>query len=140
MARVSGRFSSSASEDRSWSCLVRPKFGKDEVESKQDQLLSSLAKDEKRPESRAQRAFRAAIYDRHPLGRPSAREEVVKNLKPRDLRAFHRKVFVPNNTVVAVVGDFDSEKLVAGVKKRTAGWKPGRHSYGIWPEGPATGS
>jgi zinc protease len=44
-------------------------------------------------------------------------------LKPRDLRSFHRKVFVPNNTVVAVVGDFDSDKLVEGIKKRTAGWK-----------------
>jgi zinc protease len=42
------------------------------------------------------------------------------------VKAFHRKVFVPNNTVVAVVGDFDSDKLVAGIRKRTAGWKPGK--------------
>jgi zinc protease len=96
------------------------------VESKQDQLLSSLAEDEKRPETRAQRSFRAAVYGRHPLGRPPARADVIKGLTPRDLRAFHRKVFVPNNTVVAIVGDFDADKLVAGIKKRTAGWKAGK--------------
>ena len=106
--------------------LIRPKFGEDEVESKKDQLLASLAEDEKRPDSRAQRAFRAAVYDRHPLGRPPAKSDVIKDLKPADLRAFHRTVFVPNNTVVAVVGDFHSDRLIAGIKKRTADWKPGK--------------
>jgi zinc protease len=109
--------------DLLFDCLIHSEFGKDEVESKQEQLLSSLAEDEQRPETRAQRAFRAAVYGKHPLGRPPAKAEVIKNLKSKDLRAFHRMVFVPNNTVVAVVGDFDSDKLVAGIKKRTAGWK-----------------
>jgi zinc protease len=112
--------------DLLFDCLIHPEFGKDEVESKQDQLLASLAEDEQRPETRAQRAFRAAVYGKHPLGRPPARADVIKSLKPKDLKAFHRKVFVPNNTVVAVVGDFDSDKLVAGIKKRTAGWKAGK--------------
>ena len=112
--------------DLLFDCLIHPKFGKDEVESKQEQLLASLAEDEQRPETRAQRAFRAAVYGKHPLGRPPARADVVKSFKPKDLKAFHRKVFVPNNTVVAVVGDFDSDKLVAGIKKRTAGWKAGK--------------
>lgn len=112
--------------DLLFDCLIRPKFGKDEVESKQDQLLSALAEDDKRPETRAHRAFRAAIYDKHPLARPPAKAEVIKALTPKDLRAFHKKVFVPNNTVVAIVGDFDSDKMVAGIKKRTTEWKPGK--------------
>jgi zinc protease len=112
--------------DLLFDCLIHPQFGKDEVESKQEQLLASLAEDEKRPETRALRAFRAAVYGKHPLGRPPAKAEVIKNLKPKDLQAFHRKVFVPNNTVVAVVGDFDSDKLVAGIKRRTATWKAGK--------------
>src|SRR5262249_57000959 len=39
--------------------------------------------------------------------------------------AFHRKVFVPNNTVVAVAGDFDSKQLIDDVTQLTAGWKKG---------------
>jgi zinc protease len=32
-------------------------------------------------------------------------------------------VFRPNNTVVAVVGDFDSARIIEGVTRRTARWK-----------------
>ena len=32
-------------------------------------------------------------------------------------------MFVPGNTVVAIVGDFNTDKVVAGIRKRTAGWK-----------------
>jgi zinc protease len=112
--------------DLLFDCLIHPKFGKDEIESKQDQLLSSLAEDDKRPESRALRAYRKAIYGDHPLGRPGAKADVVKKLTAKDLKAFHKKVFVPNNTVVAVVGDFDSDKVVADIKKKTADWKAGK--------------
>jgi zinc protease len=109
--------------DLLFDCLISPQFGKDEVESKQEQLLASLAEDDKRPETRAQRAFRATIYGKHPLGNPPATVDAIKNLKSKDLLSFHHKVFVPNNTVVAVVGDFNADKIVAGIKKRTGGWK-----------------
>jgi zinc protease len=102
---------------------MNPAFGEDEVESKRDQLLSSLTEEEKQPDTRAARAFRAAVYGGHPYGRPSAKSEVVKKLTPKHLKAFHQRIFGPNNTVVAVVGDFDTDKVVADIKKRTADWK-----------------
>src|SRR5262249_31986392 len=49
---------------------------------------------------------------------------VVKKLTGKDLKVFHNRVFGPNNTVIAVVGDFDTNKMVAGIKKRSAEWKP----------------
>jgi zinc protease len=44
-------------------------------------------------------------------------------LTTADLKRFHNRIFVPGNTVVAVVGDFDSEKIIAGIRKRTEQWK-----------------
>src|SRR5262249_10488743 len=92
--------------------------------SKSDQLLSQLAEDEKKPDERANRAFKAAVYGKHPFGRPPAVAEMVKKLTPKDLKAFHQTVFRPNNTVVAIVGAFDTDKVVAQVKRLTAGGKP----------------
>lgn len=112
--------------DLLFDCLIRPKFGADEVESKREQLLAALAEDERRPETRAERAFRAAVYGSNPLGRPPARAEAVRAITPTDLARFHQTVFVPNNTVVAVVGDFKTDELVAGIKRRTAQWKAGK--------------
>ena len=110
--------------DLLFDCLMHPEFGDDEVESKRDQLLSSLAEEEKQPDARAMRAFKAAVYGKHPYGRPTAISQVVKKLTGKELKAFHRRVFGPNNTVIAVVGDFDTDKIVAGIKKRSAEWKP----------------
>src|SRR5262249_34561104 len=68
--------------------------------------------------------FRAAVYGKHPLGRPpSGTLQTVKKLTAADCAAFHRKVFVPNNMILAVVGDFDSKEMLAELKKLTADWK-----------------
>ena len=47
----------------------------------------------------------------------------MSKLTPADCAAFHRKVFVPNNAIVALVGDFDSKTVIAELKRLTAGWK-----------------
>jgi zinc protease len=109
--------------DLLFDCLMNSTFNEEDTESKRDQLLSQLTEDEKQADQRALRAFKAAVYGKHPFGRPSARIDVVKKLRPKDLKAFHRRVFVPNNTVVAIVGDFDADKVIAGIKKRTAKWE-----------------
>ncbi len=112
--------------DLLFDCLIAPTFKKDDVESKKEQIAAGLDEDEKLPEVRAARAFSAVIYGDHPLGRPSAKLDVINALKPKDLKKFHKQVFLPNNTVVAVVGDFDTDKVVEGIKKRTADWKKGK--------------
>lgn len=109
--------------DLLFDCLMNPIFGDDEIDSKRDQILASLVEEEKQPDNRAQRAFKSAVYGDHPYGRPTAKSDAIKKLTAKDLIAFHRGVFVPNNTVVAVVGDFDTDKVVADIKKRTADWK-----------------
>lgn len=108
--------------DLLFDCLINPAFGDDEVASKRDQLLTQLAEEEQQSDYKALRAFKAAVYGKHPFGWPAAKADVVKKLTSGDLRRFHGRVFVPGNTVVAVVGDFDTEKVVAGIRKRTAQW------------------
>ncbi len=107
-------------------CLMNADFPKDALESKREQLLAALAEDDNKPEERAERAFKAAVYGKHPFGRPTADKKVIQTVTRKELRQFHKKVFVPNNTVVAIVGDFDGEKILAQVKKRTETWKAGK--------------
>ncbi|WP_020470063.1 M16 family metallopeptidase [Zavarzinella formosa] len=107
-------------------CLMNAEFPKDSLASKQEQLLTVLAEENNKPEERGMQAFKTSIYGKHPFGRPSADKKVIQSLTRKDLRQFHRKVFVPNNTVVAVVGDFDTEKVLSFIKKQTEGWKTGK--------------
>jgi zinc protease len=105
-------------------CLMQPSFPKDAFARNRDRLLANIAEAETQPEARARRAFFAAVYGKHPFGRPGyGTAKTVKGLTMDDLAAFHKKVFVPNNTTIAIVGDFDSKELVEEMTKLTADWK-----------------
>jgi zinc protease len=105
-------------------CLMNPTFPEDQLEKKREDLLVLIAEEEKKPEDRAAREFAALVYGKHPYGRPSLGTAAsVKKLTRQDCRDFHAALFQPKNTVMAIVGDFDSTKIVEFIKKRTANWK-----------------
>jgi zinc protease len=106
-------------------CLSRPAFAKDAFSRDQARLLSQIEDAESQPDSRAARAFQAAVYGKHPYGRPALGTRAsVQKLTPADCTAFHASAFVPDNTIVAVVGDFNTDQVVEEIKALTADWKP----------------
>jgi zinc protease len=105
-------------------CLSQPAFPKDAFGRNKERLLSGIDEAESQPAGKAQRAFYAAVYGKHPLARPRlGLRKTAEKLTVEDCAAFHKRVFVPENTVVAIVGDFDSREVAAEVEKLTAGWK-----------------
>jgi zinc protease len=71
--------------------------------------------------------YRELVYGKHPLGRPSmGKRKTVEPLTPEDCAAFYKRVFVPNNTILAIVGDFDSKQVIDEVTRLTADWKKGQ--------------
>jgi zinc protease len=107
-------------------CLVGPTFPKEAFAREQQRLLSMIDDAEKQPDSKAERVFEEMVYGKHPLGRPVlGRHQTVADLNPADCAAFHKQLFIPNNTLLAVVGDFDSKQVVEEIKTLTANWKTG---------------
>jgi len=105
-------------------CLSQADFPKDPLERVRAQLLGGIADEETRPETRANSLYRKLAYSKHPFGRSLLSEkETIAKLTRDDCRAFHQKVFVPNNTIVAVVGDFDAKTVVEEIKELTKDWK-----------------
>jgi zinc protease len=107
-------------------CLLHPTFPREAFGRQQERLLGEIKDSQTQPDYRARQAFLAAVYADHPLGRPRlGTAETVKSLTPEDCAAFHRKVFVPNRTTLAVVGDFDSDEIIDFVKAQTRDWEKG---------------
>jgi zinc protease len=105
-------------------CLSQANFPKEAFARKQARQLSMIADSDLQPETKALRVYRSLAYGKHPYGRPSqGTRQTVEALTPEDCAAFYHKVFVPNNTVVAIVGDFDAGQVVDEVTKLTADWK-----------------
>ena len=105
-------------------CIAQPAFPKDAFNRNKERLLSGIEEAESQPLGKAKRAFYAAVFGNHPQSRPSlGYRKTVEKLTVDDCSAFHKRVFTPGNTVVAIVGDFDAKQVVAEVEKMTADWK-----------------
>jgi zinc protease len=107
-------------------CLTQANFPREAFARERERQLSGIDDAEEQPDSRALLAYRKLVYGKHPLGRSSlGTHPTVEALTAEDCAAFHRSVFVPNNTILAVVGDFDSKALVEEITRLTADWKKG---------------
>jgi zinc protease len=105
-------------------CLMRPAFQRDAVKRLKEHLVSEIQDTHSQPNFRAQEEFLKQIYGEHPLGRPAnGTEESVDGLTAGDCRRFHQKVFAPNNTVLVLVGDFDTQTVINEVTALTKDWK-----------------
>ncbi len=68
--------------------------------------------------------FRKAYYHGHPYARSTIGEyQVVKALKITDVKDFYQNAWTPEGCAIAIVGDFEKEKVVELLKQRLAGWK-----------------
>ncbi len=104
----------------------RPAFASSEIERQRQQILSSLQVSLQDPEYVADSVFRRLVYGFHPYAWPqSGTPDTLARITRDDLLAFHRRYFVPNNTILAVVGDVTDEEAFAGVTKAFGDWQRG---------------
>jgi zinc protease len=108
-------------------CLVRPAFPAEAFERLKVHSLAAIDEAQVRPDLKAELLFQEKIYGpMHPFGRPAlGTKDTLARLTPDDCRAFHKATFVPDRTILAVVGDFDPAEVKARIERLTADWKPG---------------
>jgi zinc protease len=107
-------------------CLTQPRFPAPEFARARARLLAEIGESEALPRTKARQTFRALAYGKSLLGLPlTGTVKTASTLRPADCEAFHRRVYLPNNAILAVVGDFDSKALAAELRALTAGWKKG---------------
>src|ERR1051326_7451392 len=103
--------------------LIHPMFPQDFVEKEKERTLSEIESAKDRPQVLAGWAFNELIYRDHPLHRPThGYPETVEKISRDDLLAFHRRYFVPNNTILSVVGDFKLSDMLPKIERTFAGW------------------
>jgi zinc protease len=106
--------------------VQRPTFAAEEIERQRQQAVSALKVAAEDPESVADRVIDRLIYGFHPYGMPGAgTAESLTSLTRADFVDFHKKYFVPNNALLAVVGDISPAEAMAGLEKHFGAWKPG---------------
>jgi zinc protease len=104
--------------------LTMPAFPSDELERVRGELVTAARVSALDTRHVAERLFRRLAYPHgHPHREmPDGEESVLASLTPRDLGSFHRDNFRPDGTVLAIVGDVDSEHAIDRVTAAFGGW------------------
>jgi predicted Zn-dependent peptidase len=103
-----------------------PVFPKEEVEKFKTRQLSQLQAQRAVPQFLAAERFQRAIYGEHPgaLVAPSA--ESIRALTTENLVAFHAQNFLPNNSILAIVGDVTMKDILPKLEREFGDWKSGK--------------
>lgn len=108
--------------------VLRPSFPAEELERWRSQTLSGLQIQQSDPDYIANAAFERLVTAGHPYGLPAAGSpESVKGLTRDDLVAFHKRQYVPNDSILAIVGDVKAADAFARAER----------FFGAWPKGEA---
>ena len=100
-----------------------PAFATEEIARQRQQLLSSLQVSFEDPDFIANAVFDRLVYGFHPYGLPQAgTPETLASMSRDDLVAFHQKYFVPNNGILAIVGDISAEEAFAATRRVFGDW------------------
>jgi zinc protease len=100
-----------------------PAFAAEEIERQKQQAISSLQVSSNDPDYVASVLFERLVYGFHPYGLPnSGTPETLAGITRADLQEYHRRYFVPNNMVLAVVGDVTGDEAFAAAERVFGGW------------------
>jgi zinc protease len=109
--------------------LRYPSFPKDRFEKLREDQLAEIESMDQDPTRVARRLFFESVYKGHPLHHPAiGYKETVKSLTLEDVEAYYHRLFRPENTIIAVVGDIEPAEALRQMRVRLEGWK----GEGVW--------
>ncbi len=106
--------------------VLHPSFPQEELDRWRRQALSELQIDLEDAGYLAETALTRTIFGDHPYGRPGGgTPESLSSLTRDDVVAFHKQRWVPNDTILAVVGDVKAADAFSRAERAFGGWAKG---------------
>ncbi len=103
--------------------MMNPLFPEDELVKKVKRIKGSLKQSEEDPGFVSSKAFKKEVFGSHPYGRlVKGSEETLDAIKREDLVNYHSSYYLPNNSVMAVVGDITADEVSLLVDKYFSKW------------------
>lgn len=102
--------------------LMNPAFREEKLTLRKQQAIEGIRRRNDNPIQLAWRNFSALLYGTdHPFGwYPEIAG--IESITVDDLKAFHSKYYHPNNMMLAITGDFETETLITHLENVFEGW------------------
>lgn len=104
--------------------LLNPVFSEEEIIRKVRETKASIEKEKENPSAVAGKEFAKSVFGDHPYGRPvEGLPETLDRIIRDDIVKFHAAHYIPNNTIMAVVGDVTEKEIVSKLNRYLKDWK-----------------
>ena len=105
--------------------LLNPTFPAPALERERQVQLAGIRAQKDNLLQSAALAMRRALFGERGYGLDAQGSEAsVQSIQAADLKAFHQRLAVPNNCVLAIYGDVKTAEVRTAVEKAFATWKP----------------
>ncbi len=104
--------------------VMHPAYSTEEIEKYRQEQITGLKSAKARSEFLADYAINKLLYGSTPYGSMPT-EESLTRVTQEMIKAYHHTYFVPNNTTLAVVGDFSRDDVQKIVQGTFGSWKGG---------------
>lgn len=103
--------------------LQEPKFAQDKLDLAKTQLQGEIARRNDDPNDIAAREFQKLIYGQESPYARTVEYATLDNTSRQDVVNFYQQYFHPNDIILGIVGDFDSQKMRSLIQKDFGDWK-----------------
>jgi zinc protease len=102
--------------------LLHPTFPAEEVSKLVEQEVDGIKEAKEVPNRVIDRYYQHFLFGAHPYGRSGGTEMTLTNITRQDIVDFYQSHYVPNELLLAVVGDFSVSELLAQLRAKFGAW------------------
>lgn len=104
--------------------ILDPKFDEEEIGRSREQRLNSLLSMTDDGDYLSEKVFKKSVYENNPYAFPvEGNKTSINNLNREDITTFYRRIFNPENLIIAFVGDITPEEAMSKINEKFSGWK-----------------
>lgn len=104
--------------------IQQPAFAQERLAIEKVQLQGGISRRNDDPSEIVDREFDKLIYGNTSPYARTIEYTTLDNIKREDLVAFYRQSFRPNQMLLGIVGDFDSQKMRSLIEAKFGNWNP----------------
>lgn len=106
--------------------ILNPTFPEEELKLQKTNITQGLISKRSEPGFLLEERFNKVVYGEHPYATVMPKPEHIAAINRDDVVSWHKQHFLPNESYLVVVGDFQNADMKALLDKTFEGWKPGK--------------
>ncbi|MFN3467314.1 MAG: M16 family metallopeptidase, partial [Candidatus Brocadiales bacterium] len=114
--------------------LRNPAFPEDKIKKRKEEVLEAIRRENDSPAGILFREFRRLVYEPHPYGRKvEGYPDTLSKITREDMVEFHKKYYHPNNVLMGIAGDFNTQEMLEKLEKLFKDWPRAEVSFPAVP-------